>query len=136
VADIASNHGTTILVAEDESYVRDLLQKVLGTAGFNVLVAGDGRKALEVADQHNGKIDLLLSDVVMPEMSGVELAKALKANHPESRIILTSAYDQGMLVMDSGWFFIQKPYLPQRLLKEVQKALSIPPEKFKPEEHD
>jgi two-component system, cell cycle sensor histidine kinase and response regulator CckA len=91
VADIASNHGTTILVAEDESYVRDLLQKVLGTAGFNVLVAGDGRKALEVADQHNGKIDLLLSDVVMPEMSGVELAKALKANHPESRIILTSA---------------------------------------------
>jgi len=136
VADGASNRGTTILVAEDEQPVRDLLQKVLGTAGFNVLVAEDGEKALQVADQHTGKIDLLLSDVVMPEMSGVALAKALKANHPESRIVLTSAYDQGMLVMDSEWHFIQKPYLPQRLLEEVRKALSIPPEKFKPEEHD
>ena len=72
----------------------------------------------------------------MPEMSGVELAKALKAKRPESRIMLTSAHPQGMLVIDSGWHFIQKPYFPQRLLEEVHKVLSIPPEKFKPEEHE
>jgi DNA-binding NtrC family response regulator len=60
-------------------------------------------------------------------MSGVELAKALKAKRPESQIILTSAHPQGTLVMDSGWHFIPKPFLPQRLLEEVRKALSIPP---------
>ena len=135
MADAASNRGITILVAEDEPPVRDLLQKILGTAGFNVLVAGDGKKALEIADQHKRNIDLLLSDVVMPEMSGVELAKALKSKRPEIRIILTSAYPQGTLIMDSDWHFIAKPFFPQRLLEEVRKVLSIPPEQFKPEEH-
>ena len=133
--DTTANHGTTILIAEDEPPLRDLLQKILAPAGYHLLVAEDGKKALEIADQHNGKIDLLLSNVVMPEMSGVELAKAIKAKRPESRVILTSAHPQGMLVMDSGWYFIQKPYFPKRLLEEVRNALSIPPEKFKPEEH-
>ena len=100
-----------------------------------MLVASDGKKALQLAEGHSGKIDLLLSDVVMPEMSGVELAKAIKVKRPESRIILTSAYPQGMLVMDSGWRFIPKPFFPQRLLEEVRQALSNPPEQFKPEEH-
>ena len=68
-------------------------------------------------------------------MSGVELAKALKSKRPEIRIILTSAYPQGTLAMDSGWHFIKKPYFPQRLLEEVRQALSNPPEQFKPEEH-
>ena len=72
----------------------------------------------------------------MPEMSGVDLAKALKAKRPESRIILTSAHPKGMFVMDGGWHFIQKPYFPQRLLEEVQRVLTIAPEKFKPEEHE
>ena len=71
----------------------------------------------------------------MPEMSGVELAKALKAKRPESRIMLTSAYPNGMFIVDSEWHFIQKPYFPKRLLEEVRKVLSIPPEKFKPEDH-
>src|SRR5437762_11764798 len=97
--------------------------------------AANGEKALEIADQHKRNIDLLLSDVVMPEMSGVELAKALKTKRPEIRIILTSAYPQGTLIMDSDWHFIRKPFFPQRLLGEVRKVLSIAPEKFVPEEH-
>jgi hypothetical protein len=132
----ASNHGATILIAEDEPDLRNLLQNLLHSAGYQLLIAPDGKKALEIAEEHTGKIDLLLSDVVMPEMSGVDLAKALKTKRPESRIILTSAYSQGMLVMDSDWVFIPKPYFPQRLLEEVGKALSIPPEQFKPEEHE
>jgi len=132
----ASNNGATILIAEDQPDVRKLLQNLLHSAGYHVLTAPDGKKALKIAEEHTGKIDLLLSDVVMPEMSGVDLAKALKAKRPESRIILTSAYSQGMLVMDSDWVFIPKPYFPQRLLEEVGKALSIPPEQFKPEEHE
>jgi two-component system cell cycle sensor histidine kinase/response regulator CckA len=101
-----------------------------------LLVAPNGKKALEIAERHIGRIDLLLSDVVMPEMSGVELAKALKATRPESRIMLTSAYPNGMFIVDSGWHFIQKPYFPRRLLEEVQKVLSTPPENFKPEDHE
>ena len=133
---MTENGGTTILIAEDEPSLIELLQKILKAAGYNLLVAENGKKALEIADKHKPNIDLLLSDIVMPEMSGVELAKALKAKHPESRIILTSAYDQGMLVMDSEWHFIQKPYFPQRLLEEVRNALSISPARFKPKEHD
>src|SRR5438045_1297443 len=132
VMEKASNNGATILIAEDEPALRNLLEKLLHSAGYQLLIAPDGKRALEVAEQHTGKIDLLLSDVVMPEMSGVELAKALKAKRPESRIILTSAYDQGMLVTDSDWVFIPKPFFPQRLLEEVRKALSISPEQFKP----
>jgi two-component system, cell cycle sensor histidine kinase and response regulator CckA len=136
VVEKAPHPGATILIAEDEPVLRTLFQRLLNSAGYHLLIASDGREAMKIANQHTGKIDLLLSDVVKPEMSGVELARALKSKRPESRIILTSAYDQGMLVMNSGWHFIQKPYLPQRLLEEVQKALSIPPEKFKPEEHE
>ena len=132
----ASNNGATILIAEDEPTLLELLRKVLNSAGYEVLTAPDGKKALKIAERHPGKIDLLLSDVVMPEMSGVELAKALKAKRPESRIILTSAYSQGMLVMDSDWVFIPKPYFPLRLLEEVGKALSITPEQFKPGAHE
>ena len=96
MAENGSNHGATILIAEDEPAVRNLLQKILNSAGYQVLVASDGKKALEIADQHKRNIDLLLSDIVMPEMSGVELAKTLKSKRPEMRIILTSAYPQGM----------------------------------------
>jgi two-component system cell cycle sensor histidine kinase/response regulator CckA len=133
--DARSDRGATILVAEDEPPLLELLRRLLDSAGYQVLIASDGKKALKIAE-HTGNIDLLLSDVVMPEMSGVELAKAIKRQRPEIRIILTSAYPQGMLVMDSGWHFIPKPFFPQRLLEEVRKALSIPPEKFKPEEHE
>src|ERR1043166_9310097 len=97
----ASNHGATILIAEDVPDLRNLLQNLLHSAGYQLLIAPDGKKALEIA-------------------------KALKTKRPESRIILTSAYSQGMLVMDSDWVFIPKPYFPQRLLEEVGKAISIP----------
>ena len=72
-----SNHGATILIAEDEPAVRNLLQNILNSAGYQVLTASDGKKALEIADQHKRNIDLLLSDIVMPEMTGLELAKTL-----------------------------------------------------------
>jgi len=133
MAENGSNHGATILIAEDEPALRSLLQKLLNSAGYQVLIASDGKKALEIADQHKRNIDLLLSDVVMPEMSGMELAKTLKSKFPDIRIILTSAYPQGTLIMESDWRFMPKPFFPRRLLEEVRHVLSIPPEKFKTE---
>jgi len=131
----APNQGATILIAEDEPALRNFLQELLQTAGYQVLTASNGKEALEVADEHTQSIDLLLSDVVMPEMTGVELAKALRRKRPEIRIMLTSAYPQGMMVMDSNWHFLPKPFLPRRLLEEVAHVLSLPSEQFKPEEH-
>jgi CheY-like chemotaxis protein len=136
MAENGSNHGATILIAEDEPALRNLFQNILNSAGYQVLIASDGKKALEIADQHERNIDLLLSDVVMPEMSGMELAKTLKSKRPEIRIILTSAYSLETLGMDSDWHFIPNPYCPKRLLEEVRKTLSIPPEQFKLEEHE
>ena len=132
----SAHRKTTILIAEDEETLRELLQNILQTAGYQVLIAPDGRKALELAARRGVNIDLLLTDIVMPEMSGLDLAKAFKATHPGSRIILTSGYPQGMLIMDRGWNFIQKPFFPQRLLEKIREALSSPAEEPRLEEHE
>src|SRR5690348_18406678 len=90
-----AHHKTTILIAEDEETLRELMRNILQTAGYQVLIAPDGRKALELADKHGVNIDLLLTDIVMTEMSGLELAKAIKATHPRGRLILMSGYPEG-----------------------------------------
>ena len=114
---------TTILVAEDEALIRDLLEKILQQAGYQLLVASDGKQALEIAEQHTGPIDVLLSDIVMPELSGVALARAITAKHPATNIVLTSAYLRHIWVMDRSWQFIVKPYVPAQILDSVREAL-------------
>ena len=123
MGDDVSANQTTILVAEDEALIRDLLEKILHQAGYQLLIASDGKQALEIAEQHTGPIDVLLSDIVMPELSGVALARAITAKHPAMKIILTSAYLRQIWVMDRSWHFIAKPYLPTQLLDTVREAL-------------
>jgi CheY-like chemotaxis protein len=113
----------TILVAEDEAPLRDLLVKILHPAGYQLLIASDGKQALEIAEQHTGPIDLLLSDIGMPELSGVALARAITAKHPATKIILTSTYLRDIFVMDRSWQFIAKPYVPAQILDSVREAL-------------
>jgi two-component system, cell cycle sensor histidine kinase and response regulator CckA len=111
----------TILIAEDDTQIRDLLKKIL--QNYHLLVAADGKEALELAERHNGPIELLLSDIVMPELSGVELARAITAKHPETKVVLTSAYSRHIWVMDQRWQLIAKPYLPTELLEIVTRAV-------------
>lgn len=118
----------TVLLAEDDGSVRRLLADILKLAGYGLLLASDGTEALRVAAAHSGKIDLLLSDVVMPGMTGIELAIELKCRRPDLGILLTSAYDEGMLVLDRGWHFIRKPMAPNKLLQKVEEALDRPAE--------
>jgi two-component system cell cycle sensor histidine kinase/response regulator CckA len=117
----------TILIAEDETAVRALLREVLGRAGYRLLEADSGPQALEVAAAHDGPIHLLLADVVMPVMSGSELAEWLAPTRPDLRVLLVSGYAQGQSADEarrtSGFAFLRKPFTPAELLGRIRHLL-------------
>ena len=116
----------TILVVEDESAIRELLVRALRARGYHVLQAADGRDALEVAAAHDGKVDLLLSDVVMPRMSGPDAARLLKVARPGLRTLFMSGYPAGAL-FESGAIdaveFLAKPITPDQVCRRVRDVL-------------
>jgi CheY-like chemotaxis protein/anti-sigma regulatory factor (Ser/Thr protein kinase) len=123
----AACHGT-VLLAEDEAIVRDLLRAVLVDAGFDVIAAADGEQALALA-REAGEIDLLLTDAVMPRMSGRELAEQLVVERPETRVVYMSGYtDDPVLrrVRESGEPFLQKPFSPAELVAALRERLAEP----------
>ncbi len=117
----------TVLVAEDEDGVRDLLRKALGEFGYNVLTARHGRDALLVADQRAGRIDLLVTDVVMPEMSGRELAETLRDRQADLKVLFISGYTddeilhRGVSGRDAA--FVRKPFTAEELVRRVRGLL-------------
>src|SRR5207253_29642 len=120
----------TVVLAEDERLVRVLAQKVLERAGYRVLVAAGGAEALALAESNDGPIHLLLTDVVMPEMTGRELARRLTSLRPGLRVLYMSGYaDEAVAqhgVLDPGTAFLQKPFTPEALAKKVRGVLDAP----------
>ena len=115
----------TVLVVEDHLLLLKLVKDILEDAHFTVLHANSAKQALQIEAEFEGTIDLLLSDVMMPGMSGPDLAKKLKAQRPEMRIILMSGYpDGGLLVLNYGWHFIRKPFLASMLVDTVKDVLT------------
>lgn len=125
----AMRGGTeTILVVEDEPPVRELVCKVLKASGYNVLQANCGVDALDVWKDHKTKIELLLTDIVMPEgMTGRDLAEKLQLEKPGLKAIFTSGYSSDIVgkdfIIQEGVNFLQKPYVPQKLTRAVRKCL-------------
>jgi signal transduction histidine kinase/ActR/RegA family two-component response regulator len=119
--------GETILAVEDDPALRKLFRRVLEGRGYTVLQAGNGEDALRVAAHHDGRIDLVISDVIMPVMSGVEMAEKLAARYPGLRILFTSGYAEEEIahhgVQASGTGFLQKPVIPDVLLRTVRECL-------------
>ena len=114
----------TILLVEDHPLLLKLVKGILENARFTVLAASSAKKAMRIEAEFPGNIDLLLSDVMMPGMSGPDLAKALKKQRPKMRIILMSAYPDGaLLVLNYGWHFIQKPFMPLALVGRIKDVL-------------
>jgi PAS domain S-box-containing protein len=112
----------TILIVEDEPMVRNLARRVLQMNGYNVLVAVDGVDATGVAERHPGRIDLLLTDLIMPKLGGSVVAARLAATRPELRVLFTSGYtDQAHTFVDGR--FMAKPYTPRELLERVRVVL-------------
>jgi two-component system, cell cycle sensor histidine kinase and response regulator CckA len=117
----------TILLVEDEQPVRAVASGILARHGYQVLEAGSGDEALRASQAHPGAIDLLLTDVVMPRMSGRELSERLMALRPQLKVLYMSGYtDDAILqhrVLESGVLLLQKPLRPNTLLKRVREAL-------------
>ncbi|MDB4989279.1 MAG: putative Hybrid histidine kinase [Myxococcaceae bacterium] len=123
-------HGSeTILVVEDDERVREVVVNILERQGYHVLAAGHGEEALRLAAAHPGSIDLLLSDVVMPNMGGPELAKRLAVTRPTLKLLCMSGYtDERIIhhgVLDTA-AFIQKPITPTALAVKVRERLDEP----------
>jgi signal transduction histidine kinase len=117
----------TVLFVEDEPMVRELAVATLRMKGYTVMEAGNGEEGLRMAQEHDGKIDLVLTDVVMPVMGGKELADALRTSHPDLKIIFSSGYAEDALgqhdVLPPGIAFLQKPYLTTALARKVREVL-------------
>jgi PAS domain S-box-containing protein len=114
----------TILIAEDEPTVRQFLASLLTSQGYSVLTACDGLEALQVARNHEGRIDLLLSDVVMPRMNGIELAQHLRGEIDHLKILLVTGYSENQVALrEVGDAYLQKPFGPQVLTKCLRSLL-------------
>src|SRR5580658_6630766 len=116
----------TILVVDDNAMVLKLVVEVLRHAHFQVLSACNGPEAIELG-KTEGRIDLLLSDVDMPRMSGPALGLLLKKTRPDLRVMLMSGGENGnLLVLNYGWAFIQKPFTAEKLVQMILDVLHSP----------
>jgi PAS domain S-box-containing protein len=117
----------TVLLVEDQDAVRLFARRVLLAGGYSVLEARDGEEALRVAQQYQGPIHLLLTDVVMPRMSGPQLAGLLTGDRHELRVLFVSGYTDEALplggIPEAGCAFLQKPFNPVRLARKVREVL-------------
>jgi DNA-binding NtrC family response regulator len=117
----------TILVVDDDEEILKVVVAILKHADFRVLSAKSGLNALKVAKRTNGKIDLLLSDVDMAQMSGPDLGETLKKVRPDLHVMLMSGGAKGnLLVLNYGWAFIQKPFVAVKLVQMITDVLHSP----------
>lgn len=117
------NHGVMVLLAEDEPMLRQIVGRVLHEAGYDLMMAEDGCRALQLAKEHTGRIDILLSDIQMPGLTGVDLAVELLRSRPDLKIVLMSGCISTVSVLKREWRFLQKPFGANKLLDEVRTAL-------------
>jgi CheY-like chemotaxis protein len=116
----------TVLIVEDDAAVRSLVRTVLANLGYHVLDANSADGAISVASAHTGPIHLLLTDVVMPHVSGRELARRLTTDRPRMRVLYMSGYDDAIVqrgAVDRDLAFLQKPITPEILLRKVREVL-------------
>jgi PAS domain S-box-containing protein len=124
---LAQGHGETILLVEDAQRVRAVVREILEMSGYTVLEARHGADALEVSNRHAGTIHLLVTDVVMPQMSGRELSQRLSTLRPDLKVLYMSGYTDDAIVrhgvLASGIAFLSKPFTPDALALKVREVL-------------
>ncbi|HTS04918.1 MAG TPA: PAS domain S-box protein [Candidatus Eisenbacteria bacterium] len=128
VPDTACGGHETILLVEDEESVRQLVRDTLVAKGYNVIEGENGEEGLAAATRHTGKIDLVITDVVMPGMGGREMAKQLATSRPGTKVLYLSGYTEDAIISDgsieSGTAFLQKPFTLQNLTRKVREVLT------------
>ncbi len=119
----------TVLVVEDDAAVRDIALKSLNRYGYRVLTARDGEEALRVMEEHRGEVHLVLTDVVMPGMSGKKTVEEIKRLEPGIRVLYMSGYTDNAIVhhgvLEEGMHFVHKPFVPEGLARKVKEVLSL-----------
>ncbi|HUF48861.1 MAG TPA: response regulator [Vicinamibacterales bacterium] len=117
----------TILVVEDEDGLRRLATRILSNFGYRVLTASSGAEALRLAEEHGGSVALVMTDVVMPGMSGPEMVEALRDLAPGARILYTSGYMGDTMarhgIVQTDIAFLPKPYTPTTLLGKIRDVM-------------
>ena len=130
----------TILFVEDEASVRELVRDYLVASGYCVLEAGDGTQALKVAGAHPGPIHILITDVVMPHLSGPELATKLGVERPNLKVLFISGYTDDTVfrhgVLEGGVAFLQKPFNLKALSQKIREVLTDDPAATEPQRPD
>jgi CheY-like chemotaxis protein len=123
----AGRADEVILIAEDEPMVRDIMARTLRDCGYGVLEAADGRQALELVETRRGRVNLIVADVVMPDMGGREMASRVAQRWPDVPVLFTSGYTgldvvrRGLL--EEGREFVQKPLEPEALARKVREMV-------------
>ena len=120
--------GETVLIVEDEPAVREVTRRILSRSGYTVIAAATGHEAIEIAASHTGDIDVLLTDVVMPQMLGKEAAERIRALRPGVTVLFMSGYARGVLnpqgVVEAGVNLIQKPFSEAELLATLRRIIA------------
>jgi two-component system, cell cycle sensor histidine kinase and response regulator CckA len=123
----SGDNSITVIVVEDEQAILDMVVQILQAGGYEVLPARSGEEALQVAERHDGRIDLVLTDIVMPGMSGGEFIRRLESLKSGFRVLYMSGYTKYTVVnhgiLESVSSFIWKPFSPTELLAKVREVL-------------
>jgi CheY-like chemotaxis protein len=128
-ADLKLSTGSeTVLVVENDDRIRTLVEEILASAGYTVLVAGSGEQALQLCEQASKPIELLLTDVVLPKMNGREIADRITQRSPKTKVLFMSGYTGNAMIhrdvlSQPKMEFLQKPFTPQALCRKVREVL-------------
>jgi CheY-like chemotaxis protein len=120
----------TVLVVEDDKIVRDLVCAVLLNQGYDLLCASNGAEGLRLAREHPRRLDLLLTDIIMPQMNGPEVAEALRREQPQVKVLYVSGYTDDVLndhaAVTAELRFLEKPFTPESLCRKIREVLDEP----------
>jgi CheY-like chemotaxis protein len=120
--------SVTILIVEDNDNLRNLMQRTVEAAGFSVLPAADGAEGLRLCQEHEGKIDLMVGDIVMPRLNGIQLSEQVRAAHPAMKFLFITGfaeeYPELRDLIKIGATILEKPFLPSELLRKVEDTLN------------